>query len=528
MDLRLLAKTWTCLPLWATLTLVAGFLAPAWAQAPRLALESVPAGPHPVAFQRIDLFDRSRTFGVVSEPEAPSSSQWARPIQLLIWSPARPNRETSMRFADYTHLYPTARIHANRNAEEKAAMEREYAEFLAKVSNIAPEQVLQSEMLAARDAPPASGPFPLVVYSSGNMGEPAENAVLFELLASHGFVVAAIPLVGPDERNTTLDRRGIEAAVRDLAFVTGFLSDFKGVDFDRVGVMGHSWGGLAALLLKTRNAQIDAALILDGSIPFLERDLLPEFDPGSVRGPVLMTATTDSYPSHRAFFGRLKYAQAGLIRFSGLQHQEFTSYPWLVRRAEAARGKPDHAAARQGYELLANCALHFFKAHLYGDEDAAAWLDRTAAPDWGDGLATARLKDALPAPPTQAEFFEMIREEGMAKARTVYAEVLARDPGFRLFAEADMNLLGFELFNDLNRPEDAVDAMKLNVAAYPRSHDAMYFLGRIYEKKGDRDLALLHYAKAHGMALAADVASPDLEEFKARCQRVIDRVLADK
>ncbi len=493
--------------------------------APRLALETVPTGPYPVGFQWIDLFDRSRTFRPKYDDQGKLiPGERGRPIQLCIWSPARRNRKNPMRFAEYTHLYPTERIHANRNAEEKAAVEREYADFLARAAKVSPNRILQSEMLATLDAPPADGKFPLIVYSSGNMGEPAENVALFELLASHGFIVAAIPLVGPDERNTTLDRRGVEAATQDLAFAVGYMHDFPGVDFDRVGVMGHSWGGLAALVLKTRNANIDAVLSLDGSVPFLERDVMPELDRASVRGPLMMTAAADTYPLHRAFFDRLKYAEASLLRFDGLKHHEFTSYPWLVRRAEGSGGDATKQRARRSYELLAACALRFFKTHLLGDKDARAWLYGASPPAWADDLAIVETKSPLPAPPSQARFFEMIRNDGFAKAKTVYDQTIARDPGYRLFAEADMNVLGFVFFNDLDRRQEALDIMKLNVAAYPDSRDAVYFLGRIYEKLDDRENALASYATAYGMALAARDADPELEAFKARCRRVIERV----
>lgn len=115
---------------------------------------------------------------------------------------------------------------------------------------------------ALADVPVSSaGPFPLVIYSHGSGGLRYISAFFTELLASHGFVVAAVDHVG----NTAVDLIGGAEPPRDQMGLTRVLDveflisqmlslsaapsgQFSAtVDADRVGVTGHSFGGYAAL-----------------------------------------------------------------------------------------------------------------------------------------------------------------------------------------------------------------------------------------------------------------------------------------
>lgn len=117
--------------------------------------------------------------------------------------------------------------------------------------------------LAVTDAPVADdGPYPLVVFSHGNGGVRTQSLFLTETLASHGFVVASPDHVG----NTAVDAiagtevdRG-QAALDRVADVSVVIDDVLSrsddpadalagsVDPDRIGLTGHSFGGLTAML----------------------------------------------------------------------------------------------------------------------------------------------------------------------------------------------------------------------------------------------------------------------------------------
>ncbi len=128
---------------------------------------------------------------------------------------------------------------------------------------------LRSATGAHRDAAPADGaPRPVALLSHGYASGRFQNVGLAELLASHGYVVAA-----PDHAGNTMGDMvfGISAEARarsaldrplDLSRVLDALiaapsARVGAVDAGRVAVIGHSYGGRAALAMV--GARFDGA-----------------------------------------------------------------------------------------------------------------------------------------------------------------------------------------------------------------------------------------------------------------------------
>ncbi len=128
---------------------------------------------------------------------------------------------------------------------------------------------LRSAIGAHRDAAPAAGaPRPVVLLSHGYASGRFQNVGLAELLASHGYVVAAPDHAGntmgdmvfgisaEDRARSALDRpqdlsRVLDALTAEAATRVG------PVDAGRVAVIGHSYGGRAALAMV--GARFDGA-----------------------------------------------------------------------------------------------------------------------------------------------------------------------------------------------------------------------------------------------------------------------------
>src|SRR5207237_8392384 len=106
------------------------------------------------------------------------------------------------------------------------------------------------EMRVADDAPPANGTFGLIVISHGAGGYSLNHLDMAMALASHGYVVAA----PTHPRGQGNDIAGVEVWIgrpkQVSRVIDAVLEDTtlgRRVQRERIGVVGHSLGGLTAL-----------------------------------------------------------------------------------------------------------------------------------------------------------------------------------------------------------------------------------------------------------------------------------------
>lgn len=121
---------------------------------------------------------------------------------------------------------------------------------------------------ALRDATPAPGPWPVVMFSHGFGGIRFQSYFLTEHLATHGFVVVA-----PDHPGNTLtdffqlgdEQATIQSSIDrplDILFALDWIGgggpDLPEVDPARVGMTGHSFGGWTAFEAPRQSPDIIA------------------------------------------------------------------------------------------------------------------------------------------------------------------------------------------------------------------------------------------------------------------------------
>jgi predicted dienelactone hydrolase len=141
----------------------------------------------------------------------------------------------------------------------------------------APMQAAPRRQAAVRDAEPAPGTFPLIVFSHSSGGHRRNATFLCTHLSSHGYAVGALDhseVVAPqlarpegerEEQKATRWEAVIASRVPDARFLIDFVlkgSAGLSVDGAGIGAVGHSLGGWTALAAVDDEPRIRAVVAL--------------------------------------------------------------------------------------------------------------------------------------------------------------------------------------------------------------------------------------------------------------------------
>jgi dienelactone hydrolase len=266
----------------------------------------------------------------------------------------------------------------------------------------------------------ADGVFPLVIFSHGALGVRSSNLSLYHELASHGYVIGALDhpyqaFWTRDESGrltllsldylTDLQREDAKTdKVQSLAYYQDWMSTRMGdinlvldtvvenakdgkngvyglVDTEKIGMMGHSLGGSAALGISRQRVEIKAVIALEA--PFLYDIVGVEdgefvFVDADYPTPVLNVYSDDSwddladwaqYARNDALLSDTD-ATAFNVHISGVGHLALTdlvlSRPLLVRLLDRSPMTRDNDEA---LHIINRISLEFFNYFLKGSGD---------------------------------------------------------------------------------------------------------------------------------------------------------------
>jgi pimeloyl-ACP methyl ester carboxylesterase len=342
-------------------------------------------GPYPVGLKVVDQYDRSRTYPASSKAlSKPSRGETGRPLQTLVWYPSLKSTGEPMTVGDYTQLADTE-IHFNAPDEK----ENRWPSLL--------KTSFDTPLWAEREAKPAKGRYPVLIYAPSDSSVSWENADLCEYLASHGYIVLASPSIGVSTRDIKDDLDGTNAQARDISFLITYAGSLPDADLSELAVMGWSWGGISSLFASARDPRIDALVEMDGSM---------RYDPGLVKRagdvhPERMTIpllcftrnvsledleNDDVPPADRVGPSVLNawiHGELVTVNMLGMAHPEFSS---MFQRRESAQRFTENQVADYGredantsYAWVALYTLNFLDAYLKHDSSAKAFLERTPA-----------------------------------------------------------------------------------------------------------------------------------------------------
>ncbi len=444
--------------------------------------EGLDAGPYAVGFETIEEYDYSRT----SRPKNdyfgnPIPGERARPIQICIWYPAEVTDDAiSMVYGEYVFPNPVD-VDFFPFVTTLQQRELQVLGIVLGGDRGAVLDVMNIEMAAVRDAAHAEGNFPLIVYGSQITTGYCDNLLMCEYLASHGFVVAATHSVGTAGMNPGETQIDLETLARDREFAVARVRELDYVDSGRLGLLGAGIGGLVSEVIQMRNFDVDAVASLSGwevasdhvefarVCPFVnvERMNVPSMYLHSGVEGMCDLSLVDSW----------KYTERDYVSVAGLAPNAFDCYAAVQSTTTGGTG-----AATEDYCNCCKYVYNFFNARLNKNETSLAFV-RSSLPG-----TTVTNKPGQEQPPTQDQFFDIIRARGAIEAVAIYDRFQKADPGCIVIAEAALNMTGYQLLG-AGRGEEAVAIFRMNAETYPNS-------ANVWDSYADGCLGVNDQAKA--------------------------------
>lgn len=230
------------------------------------------------------------------------------------------------------------------------------------------------------DAPltAAGAPYPVLLFSHGSCGYALQSNFLLPLLASYGYVVAAPPHPGNTLQEFPacglLDAQIASAQERpaDIRFVLDALLAangdagspfFQALDADRVGMSGHSFGGLTTYLVMQQDARFRVAIPMAAAVLGSPRLMVPS---------LTMLGQIDSVVNNAAI--RTAYANAAapklLVEIEHAGHYAFSDL--CFPRSDC--NPPVTLTQPEAHELVQRFVLPFLERYLRGDAAAEAFF----------------------------------------------------------------------------------------------------------------------------------------------------------
>jgi len=300
-----------------------------------------PTGPYPVGTMTLMLTDESRRELYGSDPEA------ARRFLVQLWYPAQApiDGETAPWMDNVDQVAPAIARWVN-----LPGFSLDHLRYAR--GNAYPSALLSGNVSR----------FPVLLFSHGWGGFRAQSTFLMEELASHGYVVAslehpygsvktvfpdgsvalnnpqALPIGAPETEFEAAAVRLVDQWAGDLGYTLDVLEGLNADDpvynftgrllLDKVGVLGHSTGGGAAIEFCGRDPRCQAGLGLDAYM----RPVSPAVRQSGVVQPFLFLFS-ELWPSQEntALFEELQSnsPQAAWLTLLGSDHYDFTDLPML-------------------------------------------------------------------------------------------------------------------------------------------------------------------------------------------------------
>ncbi len=461
-------------------------------------------GKHNVGFRHYTTSDSTRIYQIGNNFD---NQLINRPIPISIWYPA------SNKSSDSNQLTVLRYLEILKEEEESENLPNELLlDWFPGLGDTPQNRAHLSEKVnALSNADYLEGKFPVIVYAPSYQASSIENFALFEYLASNGFVVISSPSRGTDTRwlegGTTKD---METQSRDVEFLLKEIHKYENIDYDRIALMGFSFGGLANAITVMKNKTISAVVSLDGTerynYPVLEKS--PYFNLDRFNIPYVHFAqknipeevlTSDKIPAELNYkfqlYDSLKYSNAYSYKFHDLTHSHFGSIGVLFAYRDKRQDKSDDKIM-VSYKLLSQYTLQFLNASLKKEEKAREFIENS--PDKNnisENLVSKKMKKSLTKEFDYKDFQDLALNQGYRDLIPLYEKTVENHPALKL-EEGMLNNLGLRLSFNAGNLEQGINVFLLAVHIYPNSANLYDSLALAYLYNNDIKNAIFNYTKS--------------------------------
>ena len=462
-------------------------------------------GPHAVGFRLQYKLDQSREY----DPEIVSDTtrfpvHRPRPIMIAIWYPAQHTNASRMNYRQYLDISPGPGPLAPFASRLESALRRVVGQettgheprTMTPAETRAFEQLLATKTFAVKDAPAASGKFPVILYHPGTGGSYEDNSVLFEYLASRGYIVVSSAYPAPDAHSVLIEGNMV-GSFADLDFLVTFARALPNADADRLGVMGHSYGAWVSFAWTAKEGSPVRALItLDSGFEYDSLSAGPELlqlhmkgNRNNIRAATLRVASTERRPHFEYLDPYLQFVPRYEASLTSLTHNDYLTHGAIGPDLMPEKWPDTRKDRRASYDRLSEVVFNFLDASLKHSPEARAFLSQSVERSASDSRLHLQFKAAAPVPPTQRQMAQYLRQHG---ADATIAMLRAFPDGL-----AQSKLVGgvIALLDD-DDVKTALPSLLLAEKTYPKNAGIQTMLGEVLARTGDKAGAEQAYRRA--------------------------------
>jgi len=221
------------------------------------------AGTYKAAFKTFHITDKTRKY----KPGVDSTHQlYYRPIDIDVWYPVTDSpTDSTLVFGDYLKLFEE-RIDLYTDSHIGKGYSGKFAQMLAEGFQCSDStRLLRLPTETLKHNGTIDGTVPVILYMASYNGMGQENYLLFEALAKKDFIVVSINSIGRFPGDMTMKKEDAMEQVNDAMSAVKYLFEQTNLKFDKVAIMGYSWGGLTGALVANKIPNVKCVISLDGS-----------------------------------------------------------------------------------------------------------------------------------------------------------------------------------------------------------------------------------------------------------------------